>query len=86
MASEFFPRLTIRDPRGEAFIFPAPVDMAHKSTVRMSVDVSEIDTLRRTVELLECVRDNAIQRAANEEFGPVPSDEEIAEELRNLGE
>lgn len=86
MASEFIPRLTIRDARDEALIFAALVDMAHKSTVRMSVDVSEIDTLRRTVELLECVRDNAIQRAANEEFGPVPSDEEIAEELRNLGE
>lgn len=86
MASEFTPRLTIRDASDEALIFAALVDFAHKSAAGLSVDIGQLPTLRRVTELLECVRDNALGRAANEEFGPIPSDEEIAEELRNLGE
>lgn len=85
MANEFIPRLTIRDASDEALIFAALVDFAHKSAAGLAFDLKHLPALRRTVELLEAVKDSGIQRVANETFGPVPSDEEIAEELRNLG-
>lgn len=82
--ADTIPRITVPDSEDAATVTVALMHYAHRIAARCTAngDLDHfINELRRTVDLLETVVHDQAQRVAEGQFGPVPTDEEITEEL-----
>jgi hypothetical protein len=84
MGDSFIPRIAFENADDESTVFLALAHYVRHLVGHITIGhLGAVDELSRTASLMKEIHENAHTR---QEFGPIPSDEEIAEELRNLGE
>jgi len=80
------PRITIPDTDDEGLVAQALIMFAEESVNRIQMgDERRIEQLRRASELLSEIYNAAVAPKAAAEFGPVPSDADIAKALDEFG-
>lgn len=89
MRNPMQPRIVVPDGDDMATVVAALVQYTHGVSARamLNGDFSHmIDELQISVGLLETLRDQARSEHATEVFGPMPSDEQLAESIEKFRE
>lgn len=87
MTEEFMPRIVVTNDDDAATVGAALIMYVQHISAR-AIALGDLESwipeVRRSVDLLETVRDAAIQKEASARFGPMPDDAEMAEQLEKF--
>lgn len=81
------PRIIVSNDDDAELIATALVGYLHSvfARVQLTGDIfTAVENGRRAIDLLGCVVDNATDQEAKRAFGPLPSDEDMAEQVEKF--